>query len=111
MNCHLIRIGGMADHIHIFVDIHPTVCLADFVKKIKSASGFWMKNSGLFPKFTGWNKEYFAESKNINDLSKIVEYIKNQEIHHRTGTFLEEIKGLYENAGLRWDDRDFPDEE
>lgn len=111
MNCHLIRIGGMADHIHILVDIHPTVCIADFVKNIKTASAFWMKKSNLFPKFSGWNKEYFAESKNIGEIPTIVEYIKNQEAHHRTGSFLEEIKSLYENAGLRWDDRDFPNEE
>ena len=111
MNCHLLRIGGMADHVHILVDIHPTVCIADFVKEIKTSSGFWMKNSGLFPKFSGWNKEYFAESKSPNDIPVIIEYIKNQESHHKTGSFLGEIKGLYERAGLRWDARDYPNEE
>ena len=34
-NCHLHRIGGIEDHIHILTSLHPTLCLADLVKDIK----------------------------------------------------------------------------
>lgn len=47
--CKLYRINGMPDHIHIFTDLHTTVCLSDLVKDIKVASNLWMKKSGLFP--------------------------------------------------------------
>ena len=30
--CTLYRINGMEDHIHIMSDIHPSVCLSDYVK-------------------------------------------------------------------------------
>jgi putative transposase len=42
-NCKLYRINGIEDHIHIMSDLHPTVCLSDYVKDIKVASSLWMK--------------------------------------------------------------------
>ncbi len=32
--CHLYRIGGTSDHIHIVTHLHPTVSLASIVKDI-----------------------------------------------------------------------------
>ncbi len=52
-NCHLYRINGIEDHIHIFSDLHPSISLADYVKEIKVASNMFMKESGLFPLFDG----------------------------------------------------------
>jgi len=45
-NCKPYRINGMDDHIHIFSDMHPSVCLADYVKDIKVSTNFWMKKFG-----------------------------------------------------------------
>jgi REP element-mobilizing transposase RayT len=44
----------MPDHIHIFSDLHPTICLSDYVKAIKVASSLWMKGTGSFLQFSGW---------------------------------------------------------
>ena len=37
--CHLYRIGGVEDHIHIITHLHPSVALAKLIKDI-SASRF-----------------------------------------------------------------------
>jgi len=37
-NCKLYRINDVEDHIHIFSDLHPAMCLSDYVKDIKVAS-------------------------------------------------------------------------
>lgn len=37
-NCHLYRIGGIEDHVHILTSLHPTVALSDLIKEIKTAS-------------------------------------------------------------------------
>lgn len=34
----LYRIGGMPNHIHLLVDIHPTIAVSDFVKELKEYS-------------------------------------------------------------------------
>ena len=58
--CHLYRIGGVSDHLHILTHIHPTVSLASLVKDIKLASTEHIKNKNLFPNFSGWQEGYAA---------------------------------------------------
>lgn len=54
--CKLYRINGMPDHIHILCDLHPNLNLSSLVKDIKGASNLWIKESGLFDEFEGWQK-------------------------------------------------------
>lgn len=84
----------MPDHIHICSDLHPTICLSDYVKKIKVASSIWMKANGNFPLFNNWQEDYGAFTYNIKEKDRLIEYIKNQKEHHKTETFLEEYKRL-----------------
>ena len=64
-----------------------------------------MKQSGLFPLFEGWGNEYFGFSKSLRDKNQVIEYIKNQKIHHKIITFEEEIKSIVEEEGIIWDER------
>ena len=34
---HLYRIGGMPNHIHMLVDLHPTIALSDFMKESRKS--------------------------------------------------------------------------
>jgi len=52
--CHLFRINGVEDHIHILTHIHPTVALSSLVKDIKLASNSFIKKEKLFPMLEGW---------------------------------------------------------
>ena len=92
--CKLYRINSMPDHIHIFSDLHPSICLSDYVKNIKVASNIWMKGSGKFPLFNGWQNEYGAFTYSIREKDKIIDYIKNQKKHHQKETFYDEYKRL-----------------
>ena len=71
-HCHLYRINGVQDHIHILSSLHPTVALADFVKDIKLGSSSWIKERGVFPRFralAGWLRRLYGimESKECRD--------------------------------------------
>ena len=87
-NCKLYRINGMEDHIHIFSDLHPSVSLADYIKDIKISSNLWMKGSGKFPKFKGWQDSYGAFTYSIKEKDTIINYVKNQKEHHKIRKFL-----------------------
>ena len=102
--CKLLRIGGISNHIHIFVDLHPTMSMARLAGELKRVSSLWMKQSGLFPEFEGWGNEYFGFSKSAFDKNIVIEYIKNQKIHHGTVSFEDEIRGLIKEEGIEWDD-------
>lgn len=81
-NCHLYRIGGVEDHIHILTHIHPSVSLASVVKDIKLASSKYIKENNVFNNFNGWQEGYGAFTYSIKEKDNLIEYIKNQEQHH-----------------------------
>jgi REP element-mobilizing transposase RayT len=92
--CKLYAINGTEDHLHIFSDLHPTVCLADLIKDIKIASSGWMKASGRFGQFEAWQEGYGAFTYSIREKDMIINYVKNQKEHHRKETFHNEFKRL-----------------
>ena len=104
-DCHLYRINGIEDHIHIFSDLHPSIALADYIKDIKVASNEWMKESGLFPDFEGWQIGYGAFTYNIKQKDIIIEYVKNQKEHHKNETFYDEFKRLLIENGIQFDEK------
>ena len=101
----LYRINGMEDHLHIMSDLHPTVCLSDFVKDIKISSNKWMKESGKFPAFENWQEGYAAFTYSTREKDMIIQYIKNQKKHHITETFQDEFKRLLIENGIEFDEK------
>jgi putative transposase len=107
-NCFLYRINGMEDHIHILSDLHPGTALADFIRDIKTSSSVWLKRQKTFTDFSGWADGYAALTYAWRDKDLIVNYIKNQQEHHKKETFEEEYRRLLEENGIKIDERFFP---
>ena len=103
--CKLYRINGAEDHIHIFSDLHPSLALADYIKDIKVSSNLWMKESGKFPKFKGWQESYAAITYSIKEKDILINYIKNQKEHHRHESFYDEYKRLLIEHGIEFDEK------
>jgi putative transposase len=103
--CKLYRINGMEDHIHIMSDLHPSVCLGDYVKEIKVASSIWMKESGKFPVFEGWQEGYGAFTYSIREKDMIINYVKNQKEHHKSEIFYDEYKRLLIENDIEFDEK------
>jgi REP element-mobilizing transposase RayT len=102
---HLYRINGAEDHLHIFSDLHPSITLSDYIKDIKIASSFWMKEQGSFPAFNNWQEGYAAFTHSIKEKDAIVEYIKAQKEHHKKENFFNEYKRLLMEAGITFDEK------
>lgn len=103
--CKLFRINGTEDHIHIFSDLHPSISLADYVKEIKVASSSWMKDSGKFPLFNGWQEGYGAFTYSVKEKDNVIAYIKNQKEHHKTEGFYDEYKRLLKEHEIEFDEK------
>ena len=101
----LYRINGIEDHIHILSDLHPSFALADFVKSIKVATSLWMKQSSDFPSFQGWGEGYAAFTYFYKEKNVIMNYIKNQQEHHRKENTQDELKRLWIENGMEPDVR------
>ena len=99
--CYLYRIGGIENHIHILVDISPTISLAALVNDLKANSSAWLKSCGLFPAFESWARGYFAGSISYKDRDGVIEYIKNQRLHHHGLSCDDELERLCVEVGLK----------
>lgn len=103
--CHLYQLNGVEDHIHILTHLHPSVALSDLVKDIKLASTKFIKEKGLFPQFSGWQDGYGAFTYSIDRKEILINYIKNQEEHHRTKTFRDEYIDLLKEHGVQFEEK------
>ena len=103
-NCFLCRINGVANHIHLLVDVHPTVALSDLVREIKQTSSEWAKTCGYFPQWDGWGREYAAFSVSVDAKNAIIEYIKRQKEHHTHVRFEDEFKSILIKHGFEWNE-------
>jgi putative transposase len=103
--CHLYRINGVDDHLHLFNSLHPSICLADLVKDIKLASSDWIKENGVFRRFSHWQEGYGAFTLAYRDKDALIEYIKGQPEHHRRVTYIDEFRRLLEEAGIEYDEK------
>lgn len=104
--CWTYRINGMEDHIHILLDLNPTVSLSDLMKRIKWNSSKWLRGNPNFLRFNGWGEGYFAVSISPNERDGVVKYIMNQKEHHLKDSFMSEIETLVNAAELKW----YPDD-
>jgi len=103
--CHLYRINGVEDHIHILTDLHPTIALSGLIKDIKLASTKMIKQENLITNFPGWQVGYGAFTYGMSAKDNLIEYIKNQEEHHRKVTFKEEYIGLLKEHDIDYDEK------
>lgn len=99
-NCKLLRINGTPDHLHILLNLHPTITLSALVRDIKAHSSGWMHRDSRFPLFQGWGKEYFAATVSYAGRMDVVEYIKSQQEHHNVVDFDSELELLFTREGM-----------
>ena len=105
--CFLYKIGGVENHIHVIMSLHPTVALSGLMKDIKLATSDWIKRERIFPYFRGWQDGYGAFTYSIDAKERLIEYVNNQVEHHKKKTFREEYKELLKEHGIDYDERYF----
>ena len=104
---YLYRINSMPDHVHLLFTMPATVSLSDFMQALKASSSKIIKTKPGFEQFVAWSEGYAALSKSMEDKQKIINYIINQQEHHKAVTFKDEYITFIKDMGLDFDDRDW----
>ncbi len=104
-NCHLYRLNGVEDHLHIVTHINPTISISSLVKDIKLASSYWIKTNKIFKNFNGWQEGYGAFTYSIKEKDRLIEYVKNQEQHHKKTIYKDELILLLKEHGVDYDEK------
>lgn len=95
----LVAINGMPDHLHILIGLKPQKALSDLVRDIKSNSSRFINEKRWINGKFEWQKGFGAFSYSHSQLTTIINYIQNQEKHHKNKSFREEYESflkLYE---------------
>jgi REP element-mobilizing transposase RayT len=96
------KVGGVADHVHLLVGLRATHMLADVMRELKKASSVWVHNEIGLPSI-GWQEGYAAFTVSAPSCTAVKRCIANQEEHHRTRSFKEELISMLEHAGIEYD--------
>jgi REP element-mobilizing transposase RayT len=59
---------------------------------LKGESSYWINRNNIFLKKFEWQDEYFAVSVSESAITRVREYIKNQENHHKKKLFNDEYQ-------------------
>ena len=100
----LFIINGMPDHIHIFIGFSPDITLSDLIGTIKSNSTNFINEKKLVAGKFAWQRGFGAFTYSKSQVSKVIDYIKNQETHHQRKTFKEEYIELLNKFGVLYND-------
>ena len=100
-----LQIGGVADHIHILCRFGRNQSIAETIRELKRDSSKWIKEQRGGSATFSWQSGYGAFSISRGHVEKLIQYIANQEVHHRTESFQDEFRRLCEFYGLAIDER------
>jgi putative transposase len=101
----LIAINNMPDHFHILVGQTPNIALSDLVRGIKAgSSGFINDRRWVLGRFS-WQEGFGAFSYAHSQLNAVIQYIQNQQEHHRRTTFQEEYLEFLKRFNVPHDER------
>jgi REP-associated tyrosine transposase len=84
-------LGGTSTHVHLLVQVEPTVCPSDFIGKVKGFSSHEM-NKRTGTRDLKWQKGYGVVSFARKNLPALLGYVESQKEHHQTGTVRETLE-------------------
>ena len=85
-----IIVNGVADHIHCFIGLKPSMSISDLMRDVKNNSSKFINEKGFIKGKFSWQEGYGAFSYSHSQIEQVYNYILNQEMHHQKKTFKEE---------------------
>lgn len=101
----MLQINGMPDHVHMLIGIRPVQSLSDLMKQVKQDSSKWIYQQGFVNGRFSWQAGSGAFSYSKSQLSQVINYIQNQELHHKKKTFQEEYLEFLDKFDIDYDQK------
>ena len=104
-NCKLIAIYSMPDHSHILIGMRPDTALSDLVRDMKASSSKFIKEKNWVKGRFEWQEGFGAFSYAHSQLQDVIQYILNQEEHHKKRSFKEEYIAFLEKFEVEYNEK------
>ena len=101
----LYDIGGIEDHVHLYLRWRPDGSVSDLMRIVKSKSSRWIHET--FPALGGfaWQEGYSVFSVSKSQEEGVKKYIAGQAEHHRKEDFKSELLRIVRAHGIEFDER------
>jgi REP-associated tyrosine transposase len=96
----VMAIGGAEEHAHLLFHLPATMPLSEAIRTIKANSSLWVRETN---RSFAWQQGFAALSVSASNRSAVVNYIRNQEKHHRKMSFEDEFLTLLKKHGVEYD--------
>ena len=107
----LLKSGGVEDHVHLLLKIHPSFAISDTIKLVKGNSSKWINESKKIAARFEWQRGYGAFSVSESISNTVKRYIENQQEHHRQKSFEDEYFAFLKKHNIEYDPRYVFDDE
>jgi len=99
----LLKAGGIEDHVHLFLHLHPEFAISKTVQLLKANSSKWINDQRKLPGRFEWQRGYgaFSVSQSMSDAVK--RYISKQREHHSKQSFVDEYLSMLANHQVEFD--------
>ena len=104
-NARIVEVNAQPDHIHVYTSMPSTISIADYVNALKSNSSRWIRETMPNRRWFSWQEGYAAFSVSKSAESDVIEYIRNQEEHHKRRDFQEELIEFLKWHRIEYDPR------
>jgi putative transposase len=101
----LLSIYCMPDHTHLLVGLKPDIKLSDLVRDIKAGSSKFINDKNWIKEKFNWQEGFGAFSYSRSQISDVINYISNQEIHHKKKSFKEEYIAFLKMFNIEYDEK------
>ena len=99
-----LAIGGVADHVHVLLSLPATMSISKAMQLLKGNSSKWIHETFPVLRQFAWQEGYGAFSIGVSGIAETSAYIRDQQEHHRTRTYREEVIAFLQRHGLPFDD-------
>ncbi len=101
----LYDIGGIEDHVHLYLRWRPDGSISDLMRAVKAGSSKWIHET--FPKLGAfaWQEGYAVFSVSKSQEEAVKKYLANQREHHAREDFPSELLKLLRAHEVEFDER------
>ena len=101
----LYDIGGVEDHVHLYLRWRPDASVSDLMRTVKARSSKWIHET--FPTLAAfaWQEGYSAFSVSKSQEQAVKTYIAGQAEHHKKEDFKSELLALLRAHAVEFDER------
>ena len=72
---------------------------------VKGNSSKWIHENHILKRAFEWQRGYAAFSVSQSNVHRVLQYVANQNVHHRKISFQEELRALLTRHGIVYDER------